>query len=652
MAEPITQTVAPQTASFENGETFSNTGVAQNSAAQGALGNLGVTGNTYTGYVPPKPAVYPVVSADLAKNDLANKQANFTQIQNGMVGQQQVNQQNAANSTANGQVQAQADAENAKADALNKATGALTPDTAETPKTTEQLLQEQNDKADAAYDDYKTQIDSVRNGTFPLSPDEQAQIDYVQKQLDTLRQQQITANNNYQGGITQLGIVSGRQRYAPEIQTGEIANAVNVGIQKIADIEAQAANTISTLRQGFKDNNYKLINSSYDALNNYLTQKTNTIKDIAQNVRDEAQLALSKHSSEVNDAQLKLQQEKQELDKQQAATQFALDNNVTQPFYLIGNTAIDSKTGLPVSLEEYQRATGQTGKTEEETDFSKIQKVRDPNETKTVADLINKYSDAGIKLSDTPEQASSKIKNSRIYRKETYIAPTASTTPDVANATLLELSKYTGQDGKVDPQAYQTLRAASKLSASEFDNRFGYTLSPQEQKNLGITSSAVAKPATDVQNQEATYADRVKQSSQTIDTLANDIAKYNQIGFYTQSKLPNAQKSTSIQQYEQASRNLINSILRKESGAAISQSEFDNAYAQYLPRPGDSPDVLSQKKQNRDTVLQGLIRSAGPAYTGDSTQNDSLGGSQVIEYNGKRYQVDSNGNFDENKPLN
>jgi len=72
--------------------------------------------------------------------------------------------------------------------------------------------------------------------------------------------------------------------------------------------------------------------------------------------------------------------------------------------------------------------------------------------------------------------------------------------------------------------------------------------------------------------------------------------------------------SNDFQAGEQAQRDFINSILRRESGAVISDSEFDNARKQYFPQPGDSPATLEQKRLNRETAISGLQRSAGPAY--------------------------------------
>lgn len=82
----------------------------------------------------------------------------------------------------------------------------------------------------------------------------------------------------------------------------------------------------------------------------------------------------------------------------------------------------------------------------------------------------------------------------------------------------------------------------------------------------------------------------------------------------------NAMVSNDYQKFDQAQRDFINAVLRRESGAAIAQSEFDNARKQYLPQYGDGPDVLKQKAENRRLAVQGLHQSADPvpSLTGSS----------------------------------
>lgn len=61
------------------------------------------------------------------------------------------------------------------------------------------------------------------------------------------------------------------------------------------------------------------------------------------------------------------------------------------------------------------------------------------------------------------------------------------------------------------------------------------------------------------------------------------------------------------QRLEQAQRDFINAVLRRESGAVIADSEFANAALQYFPQPGDSPDVIRQKKLNRERAAELLL---------------------------------------------
>lgn len=108
----------------------------------------------------------------------------------------------------------------------------------------------------------------------------------------------------------------------------------------------------------------------------------------------------------------------------------------------------------------------------------------------------------------------------------------------------------------------------------------------------------------------AGYAARMESAHNTINELGGDFTGTLSPGRFA----PNMWKSGDRQRYEQAKRNFINAVLRRESGAAIAQSEFDNADQQYFPGPGDGEDVIAQKAQNRRESLEALRLSAGPAY--------------------------------------
>jgi len=73
-------------------------------------------------------------------------------------------------------------------------------------------------------------------------------------------------------------------------------------------------------------------------------------------------------------------------------------------------------------------------------------------------------------------------------------------------------------------------------------------------------------------------------------------------------------QGSNTKRQEQAERNFVNAVLRRESGASISPAEFSNAEQQYFPRSGDTPEVLDQKQRNREQVMASLKAEAGHAY--------------------------------------
>jgi hypothetical protein len=195
------------------------------------------------------------------------------------------------------------------------------------------------------------------------------------------------------------------------------------------------------------------------------------------------------------------------------------------------------------------------------------------------------------------------------------------TEPTAGGVTEQVLLTSRGNDGFVDPGIYLSERANSKLSASQFDDKFSYLLSPKEKTNLGIGISG--EKITDAQRTLSGYTSRVKQAEPTLKSLETSISGMNLVSFEAQIKLPAAMQSAEIQQYMQAARNFINAVLRRESGAVISPSEFSEARQQYLPQPGDKPATLQLKENNRNNIFENYKNGAGAAYTTGSGGNDN-----------------------------
>lgn len=128
-----------------------------------------------------------------------------------------------------------------------------------------------------------------------------------------------------------------------------------------------------------------------------------------------------------------------------------------------------------------------------------------------------------------------------------------------------------------------------------------------------INADVAAGKKTEVQAKSEIFANKMELSERSINDLAvqgtsltGKIASGVPLGNYVQS--PEYQK------YKQASSNFITALLRQESGAAISKSEFDRYDKEYMPQPGDGPEVLAQKSEARRVAIEGMKKGAGPGY--------------------------------------
>jgi hypothetical protein len=70
--------------------------------------------------------------------------------------------------------------------------------------------------------------------------------------------------------------------------------------------------------------------------------------------------------------------------------------------------------------------------------------------------------------------------------------------------------------------------------------------------------------------------------------------------------------SSEQQQYDQAKRNFITAVLRKESGASIASSEFLNEEKKYFPQAGEDDKVIKQKQRARKLAIEAMKIQAGP----------------------------------------
>jgi hypothetical protein len=129
------------------------------------------------------------------------------------------------------------------------------------------------------------------------------------------------------------------------------------------------------------------------------------------------------------------------------------------------------------------------------------------------------------------------------------------------------------------------------------------------------------KPLNEAQGNSVAYGIRMKEANSIVEKLASEGTERSAVGAGTQygiggivNALPSALGGANPQQqqFQQAKLNFITAILRKESGAAIGQDEFEREDQKYFRQVGDSDAVAAQKKQARQTAIKAMEIQAGP----------------------------------------
>ena len=92
----------------------------------------------------------------------------------------------------------------------------------------------------------------------------------------------------------------------------------------------------------------------------------------------------------------------------------------------------------------------------------------------------------------------------------------------------------------------------------------------------------------------------------------------------------NAVSSGNRQMLNQAKLDFMTAVLRRESGAAISSGEYQNADRQYFPQVGDSEKVKAQKARNRELAINGILSEVPEKQRGSITPKPAGGGFKYL----------------------
>lgn len=174
-------------------------------------------------------------------------------------------------------------------------------------------------------------------------------------------------------------------------------------------------------------------------------------------------------------------------------------------------------------------------------------------------------------------------------------------------------------------QSLMKYRQSKEGIERELDKAKILNLKAEAAKNFA--SSNEGKTPSQSQFAAATYGTRANQAEGVFTDLAKKGYDPTTSGQALARNVPNFMeglKTENSKRQDQAERNFVNAIMRRESGAAISKDEFSSAEKQYFPRNGDSPEVLRQKELNRKTVGASLIAEGAPAMSRIGSQMSGI----------------------------
>jgi hypothetical protein len=154
--------------------------------------------------------------------------------------------------------------------------------TAESPE-----LQGIYNEITADYDANVSLLDQMKTTTESRA---NQRIDSIKAVYEKRRQQMMVFNQNRLKSLEIIGSRTGRQRYAPEIQSGILSNEEKEGMERIADINRQEYEAINGIDNALQDNDFVIAKQKLD---------------MAKDLRKEKEVALDKLETKVKENEAK-----------------------------------------------------------------------------------------------------------------------------------------------------------------------------------------------------------------------------------------------------------------------------------------------------------------------------------------------------------
>ena len=205
----------------------------------------------------------------------------------------------------------------------------------------------------------------------------------------------------------------------------------------------------------------------------------------------------------------------------------------------------------------------------------------------------------------------------RMYQQEggnwTAIWENKTTTPQFEASDVKAFENF---DWKTIPAQYSKTPLLQQEFIKKYNDWRASQANVQIKTGEDILNVQLSDKATEQEKNAIQYGSRMLNAINDLAPLESEFAKLPLQEQLYQEFVPNLLKSDNQKTLEARKKDFITAVLRKESGASISPTEFANEEKKYFVQPWDSPSVIAAKQNARNFAIKAILSAAGKDING------------------------------------
>jgi hypothetical protein len=225
-------------------------------------------------------------------------------------------------------------------------------------------------------------------------------------------------------------------------------------------------------------------------------------------------------------------------------------------------------------------------------------------------DHVRMITDALIARSPTQRKAENEAAKAALDQEaaQQKIAGTEPIQPVEAARLEADASKTAATLALTEAQRKEQAQHNRALEAASFGN---LAVARAREAREAEKPQGSDKPPTGQQRRALGFFNRARQADEDINAVEDEVSKMGVVGSTWMKRMPNLMQTETGQKYNQAQRAFTEARLRKDSGATIKDSEYEQDRKTYFAEPGDNAATLEQKRRARAQLLASLGAEAG-----------------------------------------